>query len=66
MYNGKYSGTELVDVINLLISYMDKENAEKMASDLDPNNKLFRVSFDRAYELYEKAMNGELHKPVIW
>ena len=66
MYNGKYSGTELVDVINKLISYMDKENAERMVSDLDPNNKLFRVSFDRVYELYEKAMNGELHKPVIW
>ena len=66
MYNGKYSGTELVDVINVLISYMDKENAEKMVSDLDPNNKLFRVSFDRVYELYEKAMNGELNKPVIW
>lgn len=65
MYNGKYSGIDLIVVINLLITYMDKDNALRMTADLNPGPK-FMDSCDRAYELYEKAMDGNLSAPLIW
>ncbi|MGN0408134.1 MAG: hypothetical protein ACI4EJ_07730 [Bacteroides sp.] len=65
MYNGKYSNVDLLVVTNLLIKYMDADSARRMASDLSPG-KTFISSCDKAYELYAKAMNGTLQKPVIW
>lgn len=65
MYNSKYSSVGLIDVINLLITYMDADNAKRMVADLSPG-KSYMSSCDKAYELYEKAMNGNLQKPLIW
>lgn len=65
MYNSNYASVDLKDVMNLLITYMDADNAKRMASDLSPG-KSYMSSCDKAYELYEKAMNGTLQKPLIW
>lgn len=65
MYNGIYSKVDLNTVQNVLITYMSADSAKRMVADLKPG-KSYIPSCDKAYEYYEKAMNGTLQKPLIW
>lgn len=65
MYHGIYADVDLIDVMNVLIAYMDADSAKRMASDLSPG-KSYMSSCDKAYELYEKVMNGTIQKQIIW
>ncbi|MFG6337710.1 MAG: hypothetical protein K1W31_04575 [Lachnospiraceae bacterium] len=65
MYLGKHKNVPLETVMSALFSHMDSDSATRMVADLKPQRGHMQAS-DRAYELYEKLLDGALCDPIIW